>query len=125
MTYLEAEKQLVLFLAGVLGLEPDRNVFAGTMPIGMDEGVTVSLVEGYPATQSQVNTFTALVCGYSRNRRSVRSQAFEMASALPAFGKSGLLSISMSEKMPLKFAVSGEKEDVQHSFSLCLTVSFV
>ena len=125
MTYLEAEKQLVLFLAGVLGLEPDRNVFAGALPIGMEEGITVSLEEGHPATQSQANTFTALVCGYSRNRRNIRSLAFATASALPVFGKSGLLSISMNEKMPLKFAVSGEKKDVQHSFSLSLTVSFV
>ena len=125
MTYLEAEKQLVLFLAGLLGLEPDRNVFAGALPVGMEEGITVSLEEGHPATQSLANTFTALICGYSRSRRNIRTQAFEAASALPVFGQQGLLSISMNEKMPLKFAVSGEKEDVQHSFSLCLTVSFV
>ena len=125
MTYLEAEKQLVLFLAELLKLEPDNNVCAGTLPIGMDEGITVSLVEGHPATQSQANTFTGLVCGYSRSRRNIRSLAFATASALPVFGKSGLLSISMNEKMPLKFAVDGEKENVQHSFSLYLTVSFV
>ena len=125
MTYLEAEKQLVLFLAGLLGLEPDRNVFAGDLPIGMDEGITVSLVEGLPATQSQVNTFTGLVCGYSRSRRNIRSLAFETASALPVFGSHALLSIRMNEKMPLKFAVSGERENVLHSFSLYLTVSFI
>ena len=125
MTYLEVEKQLVLFLAELLELEPDKTVFAGELPIGIDEGMTISLQEGQPATHSQTNIFTASICSFSYCRRSIRQQAFTIASALPVFGKSGLLSVCMHETTPLKFSVSGEKEGALHSFSLSLTVKFI
>lgn len=125
MTYLEAEKKLVLFLAGVLDLSPDRDIFAGTLPEGVQEGITAELVSGEPAALNNTNIFTARICGRSLSRKKSRQYAHALVSVLPVFGKAGLLSVRVKEEVPLKFAEDRSTGACLHTFSLDLCVSFI
>ena len=125
MTYLEAEKELVVFLGEILELEPDREIFAGELPDGVTEGITVDLTEGTPATLMEANAFTCCIAGYSSSRKTCRNQAFAVTSKLPVYGKNGLLSVNLSENAPLKFAFDDKIDGKIHSFTLELNITFI
>ena len=124
MTYLEAEKNLVLFLAGALELAPDREIFAGTPPDGVIEAMTVDLKEGYPASVNRTNTFTVRTGGKYLCRQICRQNAFSVTSLLPAYGKSSLISVILDEKAPLKFFTEEQNDEKIHCFTLDLIVTF-
>lgn len=123
MTYLEAEKNLVLFLAGALELAPDREIFAGTPPDGVIEAMTVDLREGYPASINRTNSFTVHIGGKYLSRQICRQYAFSVTSLLPVYGENSLISVILDEKAPLKF-YEEEKDGKIHCFNLVLTVTF-
>ena len=125
MTYLEAEKELVVFLGGILELEPDREIFAGELPDGVTEGVTVDLTDGFPATLTEVNAFSCSIVGYSSLRKTCRSQALAITSKLPVYGKNGLLSVTLAENAPLKFTFDDKTDGKIHTFTLKLDITFI
>ena len=124
MTYLEAEKNLVLFLAGALDLAPDREIFAGTPPDGVVEAMTVDLREGYPASINRTNSFTVHIGGKYFSRQICRQYAFSVTSLLPAYEKNSLISVILDEKVPLKFYEEEKNDGKIHCFDLVLTVTF-
>ena len=125
MTYLEAERKLVMFLGEILDLEPDREIFAGKLPDGVVEGITVDLVEGKPATLTESNEFTCYVTGYYLSRKTCRSHAFSITSKLPVYGKNGLLSVNLAENTPLKFKFDDEIDVKIHTFTLATDITFI
>ena len=125
MTYLEAERELVQFLGGILDLDPDREIFAGELPGGITDGITVDLTEGKPATLITSNTFTCCVMGNFTSRKTCRSHAYIIASNLPVYGKNGLLSVTLSEKSPLKFTFDEKSDGKIHTFTLYTEITFI
>ncbi|MBE6393150.1 MAG: hypothetical protein E7044_03740 [Lentisphaerae bacterium] len=125
MTYLEAERKLVIFLGEILDSEPDRGIFAGELPDGVTEGVTVDLTEGRPATLTDSNAFSCCIAGHFSSRKICRSQAFAITSKLPVYGKNGLLSVNLSENIPLKFTFDDKFDGKIHTFTLALDITFI
>ena len=125
MNYLEAEKKLVQFLAGLLHLEPDQEIFAGNLPDGIPTGVTIDLESGIPAGVGQVNTFSVCVCGCFHSRTLCREKAFSITSALPVFGQSDLLSIRTAPDQPLVFSGNTPEGKSIYSFQLKLILTFI
>lgn len=124
MTYLEAEKNLVLFFAETLDLIPDREIFAGTPPDGIIEAMTVELQEGYPASVNRINSFTVRISGKYLSRQMCRQYAFSVTSQLPAYGKNSLISVTLNENTPLKFSQEEQNDGKLHCFVLALEAAF-
>lgn len=125
MTYLEAERALVVFLGEILGVDPDREIFAGELPDGLSEGITVDLSEGKPATLMESNKFTCQIAGYYSLRKTCRNHAFAITSRLPVYGKNGLLSVTLTENAPLKFASDDKFDGKRHIFALAADITFI
>ena len=125
MTYLEAERELVMFLGEILELEPDRKIFAGELPDGVTEGITVDLTEGKPATLTESNAFTCCVTGHCLSRKTCRNHAFAITSKLPVYGKNGLLSVNLTENTPLKFKFDDKIDGKTHTFTLEVDITFI
>ena len=125
MTCFEAEKQLVLFLAGVLDLVPDREIFSNALPDGVPEGIWAKFERGRPADLAGPNSFTARVRGRFRSRAACALKADSIVSALPVFGVNGLLSIRTGEGEQVTFPPPEEDGPSAFDFSILLSVDFV
>lgn len=122
---MEAERELVIFLGATLGLEPDREIFAGELPDGVMEGITVDLTGGNPATLTESHEFTCKVSGHYLSRKTCRSHAFGITSKLPVYGKNGLLSVTLTENAPLKFTFDEKNDGKIHTFELATDITFI
>ena len=125
MTSLEAERQLVLFLAGVLELVPDREIFADALPDALPEGVWVRFEQGHPATLTRPNKFTAGVRGRFRSRSECAERADAVTSALPVFGVGDILSIQVGGEVQTASSRPEENAIPCFEFSIPLTVDFI
>ena len=125
MTCFEAEKRLVLFLAGILDLVPDREIFSNALPDGIPEGVWAKFEQGRPADLAETNSFTARVRGRFRSRAACALKADAIVSALPVFGVRGLLSIRAGKGEQVTFPPPEENAPAAFEFSIQLSVDFV
>ena len=125
MTCFEAEKRLVLFLAGILDLVPDREIFCSALPDGVPEGVWAKFEQGRPADLAEPNSFTARVRGRFRSREACALKADAVVSALPVFGVRGLLSIRVGRGEQVAFPPPEPDGAAAFEFSIQLSVDFV
>lgn len=125
MTCFEAEKRLVLFLAGILDLVPDREIFSNALPDGVPEGVWAKFEQGRPANLAETSRYTARVRGRFRSRETCALEADAIASALPVFGVRGLLAVRVAEGAQLTFPPPEEDGPSAFEFSIRLSVDFV
>lgn len=125
MTYFEAERQLVLFLAETLDLVPDREIFSNALPDGVPEGVWAKFEQGRPATLARANSFTAVVRGRYRAREECAAKAAAITAALPVFGIGGLLAVTAGEGEQITFSQPEKTPVPCFEFSIRLAVNFI